>query len=85
MVTVFKNVGERSRAKNHRSVSLFSVVSKVDEKFVNDRVVDHLEQCDFFFLVSSLVLGLISQLQIFRQLYLIELLRFLTGLGLLVL
>ena len=49
MVTIFKNVGERSRAKNHRSVSLFSVVSKVDEKFVNDRVVDHLEQCHFFF------------------------------------
>ena len=76
VVTVFKNVGERSRAKNHRSVSLFSVVSKVDEKFVNYRVVDHLEKCFFFFLVSSLVLGLISQLQIFRQLYLIELLRF---------
>ena len=49
VVTVFKNAGERSRAKNHRSVSLFSVVSKVDEKCVNDRVVDHLEKCDFFF------------------------------------
>ena len=48
VVTVFKNVGERSRAKNHRSVSLFSVVSKVDEKSVNYRVVDHLEKCFFF-------------------------------------
>ena len=36
-----------------------------------------------FFLISSLVLGLLSQLQIFLHLYLIELLGLLTGLGLL--
>ena len=36
-----------------------------------------------FFLISSLDLGLLDQLQIFSQLYLIELLGFLTGLGLL--
>ena len=36
-----------------------------------------------FFLTSSLVLGLLNQLQIFSQLYLIELLGVLTGLGLL--
>ena len=29
MVLVFKNIGERSTAKNHCHVSLFSVVSKV--------------------------------------------------------
>ena len=36
-----------------------------------------------FFLISSMVLGLLDQLQIFSQLYLIELLGFLTDLGLL--
>ena len=32
MVPVFKNVGERSTAKNHFPVSLLSVASKVFEK-----------------------------------------------------
>ena len=36
-----------------------------------------------FFLISSMVLGLFDQLQIFSQLYLIELLGLLTGLVLL--
>ena len=36
-----------------------------------------------FFLISSIILGLLNQLQIFSQLYLIELLGLLTGLGLL--
>ena len=36
-----------------------------------------------FFLISSMVLGLLDQLQIFSRLYLIELLGLLTGLGLL--
>ena len=35
VVPVFKNVGERSTAKNYRPVSLLSVVSKVFEKLVN--------------------------------------------------
>ena len=42
VVPVFKNVGERSIAKNYHPVSLFSVVSKVFEKLVNNRIVDHL-------------------------------------------
>ena len=48
VVPVFKNVGERSTAKNYRPVSLLSVVSKVFEKLVNNRIVDHLEKCDLF-------------------------------------
>ena len=44
VVPVFKNVGERSTAKNYRPVSLLSVVSKVFEKLVNNRIVDHLEK-----------------------------------------
>ena len=49
MVPVFKNVGERSTTKNHRPVSLLFVVSKVFEKLVNNRIVDHLEKCGIFF------------------------------------
>ena len=45
VVPVFKNVGERSTAKNYRLVSLLSVVSKVFEKLVNNSIVDHLERC----------------------------------------
>ena len=36
VVPVFKNVGERSTAKNYHPVSLLSVVSKVFEKLVNN-------------------------------------------------
>ena len=45
---VFKNVGERSTAKNYHPVSLLSVVSKVFEKLVNNRIVDHLKKCGLF-------------------------------------
>ena len=48
MVLVFKNVGERSTAKNYRPVSLLSVVSKVFEKLLNNRIVDPLEKCGLF-------------------------------------
>ena len=48
MVPVFKNVGERSTAKSYCPVSLLSVVSKVFEKLVNNRIVDHLEKCGLF-------------------------------------
>ena len=68
--------------KNYRSVSFLSVVSKGFEKLANNRIVDCLEKYGFFFLISNMVLDL-DQLQIFSQLYLIELLRLLTSLGLL--
>ena len=42
VVLVFKNVGERSTTKNYRPVSLLSVVSKVFEKLLNNRILDHL-------------------------------------------
>ena len=48
MVPVFRNVEERSTAKNYHPVSLLSVVSKVFEKLVNNRMVHHLEKCDLF-------------------------------------
>ena len=48
MVPVFKNVGERSTAKNYHPVSLLSVVSKVFEKLVNNKIIDHLEKCSLF-------------------------------------
>ena len=48
VVLVFKNVGERSTAKNYCPLSLLSVVSKVLEKLANNRIVDHLENCGLF-------------------------------------
>ena len=48
MVPTLKNVGERSTAKNYSPVNLLSVVSKVSEKLVNKRIVDHLEKCGLF-------------------------------------
>ena len=40
VVLLFKNVGERSTAKNGGPVSRLSVISKVFEKLVNNRIVD---------------------------------------------
>ena len=42
MVHVLNNVREKSTAKKYHPVSLLSVVSKVFEKLVNVRIVDHL-------------------------------------------
>ena len=81
MVTAFKNVGERSIAKNYRPVSLLSVVSKVFEKLVNNRIVDHLEKSGLFsdfqydFRFSGSTADLLTVI-------LIELLGLLTDLGL---
>ena len=49
MVPVFKNVGVRSTAKNYSPVSMLSVVGKVFENLVNNRIVDHLGKCGLFF------------------------------------
>ena len=43
-----KNIGERSIAKKYCPVSLLSVVSKVFEKLVNNRIFDHLKNCGLF-------------------------------------
>ena len=48
VVPVFKNFWGRSTAKNYHPVGLLSVVSKVFEKFVKNRIVDHLENCGLF-------------------------------------
>ena len=48
VVHVFNNLGERSTTKNYHPVSLLFVVSKVFEKFVNNRIVDHLKNCGLF-------------------------------------
>ena len=49
VVPVFKNVGERSTAKNYHPFSLLSVVSKVFEKLVNNSIVGQPEKCGLFF------------------------------------
>ena len=48
VIPVFESVGERSATKNYRPVSILPVVSKVFEKLVNNRIVDHLEKCGLF-------------------------------------
>ena len=78
---MLQNVGGGSTAKNYRPVSLLSVVSKVFEKLVNNRIFDHLEKCGLFS-DFQYGFGLLDQLQIFLQLYLIELLGLLLDLGL---
>ena len=42
MVPVFKNVGERLKAKNYRPVN------KVFDKLKNNRIIDHIEKCGLF-------------------------------------
>ena len=48
MVPILKNVWGKSTAKNYHPVSFLSVVSKVFEQLVNDRIVDNLEKFDLF-------------------------------------
>ena len=62
MVPVFKNVRERSTAKNYRPVIL-SVVSEVLENLVNTRIV--VTKGNVVFFTSIMALGLHDQLQIF--------------------
>ena len=49
VVPVLRNVGNSSTAENCRPVSLLFVVSKIFEKLVNNRLVDHLEKCGLWF------------------------------------
>ena len=48
VIAVFKNVRGWSTAKNYLPVSVFSVVSKVFQKLVSNRIVDHMETYDLF-------------------------------------
>ena len=48
VVSLFENVGERSSAKKYCPVSLLSVVNKVFENLVNNKIVDHLKKGDLF-------------------------------------
>ena len=78
VIIVFKNFGERSTAKNYHHVILLSVVSKKFEKLIINRLVaDHLQKCELFFSISSMVSGLLFQSKIFWNLYLTEMLGFL--------
>ena len=65
VVPVFK-VGERSTAMNYNHVSFLSVVSKVREKLVTGLFITWSKGA--FFLIFSMILGLLNRLQIFWQL-----------------
>ena len=45
VIPASRNVGERATAKNYHPYSLLSVVSKVFEKLVNNRIFRHLKRC----------------------------------------
>ena len=61
MAPLFKNVEGRSTAKKYQLDRLLSVVGKVFEKHVNNRLLDRLEKVAFL-LISGIVLGLLDQL-----------------------
>ena len=50
MVPIFRDIEERSIAKNYCPVNLLSVLSKVFEKLnrIKNRIVDCLEKCGLF-------------------------------------
>ena len=48
VVPVFKNSGDQSDPKNYRPISLLSVVSKLFERLINNRLVQHLEATNLF-------------------------------------
>ena len=84
MIPTFETVAERSTAKNYRPVRFLSLVSKVFEKLVNNRIVDHIEKYGIFsdfkygFRSSRSTADLLTV--VFDK---IEFLGLLTGLGLL--
>ena len=49
VVPVLKNVMGKSIAKRYCPFSVLSVVNKIFETLVNNRIVDHLEKCDRYF------------------------------------
>ena len=82
VVPVFKDIGENSTAKIYQPVSLLSMVSKVLEKHVDNRIVDHLEKCGLF---SEFQYGFRSSRSTADLLTVVSdrIARLLTGLGLL--
>ena len=81
VAAIFKNIWETTSTKNYRPVGLLFVVNEFFEKLVNNMRIDHLEKFGFF-LISSMVSGLLIQPHTFWKLYLIELLGLLLGAGL---
>ena len=61
MVTISKSFGERPSGKNHHPVGLFSVLVKFLKNF---KIIVYLLDKLGLFLIFSMVLGLLSQLQI---------------------
>ena len=57
MVNVYRNVWERSAAKNIHPVNLLSVVSKIFEKLVNNRLFNHREKWCLFMTFKFQVLS----------------------------
>ena len=54
MVLFFKNVGERCTTKSCKAVGPFSVVSKILQITLNNKLSDHFKKCGFFLLLIRL-------------------------------
>ena len=67
MVLIFKNVVEGSMAKTYQLVSLLSVISKVFEKLVNNRLVNNLEKCGLLIGLEPLELLYLIYLKVFER------------------
>ena len=64
MILLFWSVGERSRAKYYLPVSLLSVISKVLEQLVNNRLLGHNSRNVAFCLISGMISDLFDQLTV---------------------
>ena len=65
VVSLFKNVWDKSREKNYHLVSLLYIVNKILEKLTNIGFFITLSKMSIY-PISSMSLGLLDQLQIFR-------------------
>ena len=77
VVPVFKNVGKRCTSKT--LVFFLWLVKSLKNLYTIKLLITYRNLA--FFLISIIVLGLLNQLEIFWQLCLIKLLRYLTSLG----
>ena len=67
VVPVYENVRERFTAKNYYPSSLLSVVSKVLEKLLNNKIVDHLEKLINCRSIADLVTVVSDRIRTFKR------------------
>lgn len=48
IIPAYKNDGERSDPRNYRQINPLPKISKVSQTLINDKLVNHLENCSLF-------------------------------------